>query len=383
MRSIMQDEARRSDPAHPDDATSMVDPAVGAGVRDGGTGARSAPDAAALERAERFCREILPAASRTFAIGIRVLPGTLGRAVLASYLICRVADTVEDERSIAPAEKDALLGRMLECLDDHGAAARFAALVPPLTGDAEHARLVRHADDVFTVFHSLPEGTRRHVRRWVTEMVTGMRDFVLRHPQGIRIRTLAEYREYCHYVAGTVGYLLTDLWHEHSAAVGAHHHQALLRHCEAFGQALQAVNILKDVARDAVDENSIYVPEEMLLRQGSSHATLLDPAFGRRSHAAVTELIELAWRDLDEARRYLLLIPRRAAAIRLFCALPLLLAHATLRELTATTAMLTPGSAPRITRREVKRLVAGATVLVTSNAGLGWLVERARRGSFA
>ena len=34
-----------------------------------------------------------------------------------------------------------------------------------------------------------------------------------------------------------------------------------------------------------------------------------------RPASAVKELVELAWRDLDEARTYLLQLPRRAAAI--------------------------------------------------------------------
>ena len=377
MRSIMQDEARQGDP---EGAVPSTAPAAGAPAA---IGEGAEVTAAELQRAERFCREILPAASRTFAIGIRVLPGTLGRAVLASYLICRIADTVEDERSIAAEEKAVLLDRLLECLDSREAAARFASLVPPLTGDAGHARLVHHAADVFTVHHALPAGTRRHVRRWVTEMVKGMRAFVLRYPDGIRIQTLDEFREYCYYVAGTVGYLLTDLWHEHSGSIGTRRHESLRRHCQAFGQALQTVNILKDVATDAAGENSIYVPEQSLRRHGSSHATLLAPAYVRQNHAAVTELVELAWRDLDEARRYLLLLPRRAAAIRLFCALPLLFAYATLRELTTTTAMLAPGGPPKISRREVKRLLTGGTMLAMSNGGLRWLIERARKGTFA
>ena len=53
-------------------------------------------DADRLAEAERFGREILPAVSRTFALSIRVLPGELGRAVLAAYLLCRIADTLED-----------------------------------------------------------------------------------------------------------------------------------------------------------------------------------------------------------------------------------------------------------------------------------------------
>jgi farnesyl-diphosphate farnesyltransferase len=44
-------------------------------------------DADRLAEAERFGREILPSVSRTFALSIRVLPGELGRAVLAAYLL--------------------------------------------------------------------------------------------------------------------------------------------------------------------------------------------------------------------------------------------------------------------------------------------------------
>jgi farnesyl-diphosphate farnesyltransferase len=343
-----------------------------------------APTASELQAAERFCREILPAASRTFALSIRALPGTLGRAVLAAYLICRIADTVEDEQALAPEAKAALLGELLRCFDGPAPASAFPDLVvPDLGGDAQHVRLVRHTPDVFTLYRSLPPRTRAHVRRWVTEMVEGMQRFVLRYPDGIRIQTLDEFREYCYYVAGTVGYMLTDLWHEHSPSIGRRRYRVLRRHCRAFGQALQTVNILKDVAQDAAGENSIYLPEQALRRHGSSHATILAPEFARQNHAAVAELIELAWRDLDEARTYLLQLPRRAVSIRLFCVYPLLFAYATLRDLTGTTAMLTTAGSPKISRREVKRLLVSGAILVMSNRGVRWLIERARKGTFA
>lgn len=341
------------------------------------------PTAAEVAAAERFCREILPAASRTFAISIRALPGTLGRAVLAAYLVCRIADTVEDERGIAPEHKAALLDALLLALDDPARADAFPALVPPLGGDPQHARLVQHTPHVVTLLRSLPPRTRGHVHRWVAEMVRGMRAFVLRHPHGIRIQTLDEFREYCYYVAGTVGYMLTDLWHEHSPAIGRARHATLRAHCQAFGQGLQTVNILKDVAQDAADENSIYLPEQALRRHGSSHATILSPAHVRQNHAVVAELVEMAWRDLDEAATYLLALPRRAVRIRLFCIFPLLFAYATLRVLTRTTAMLTPAGAPKITRHEVRRLLWSGALLVGSNRGVRWLVEQARRGTFA
>ena len=49
--------------------------------------------ALAQRDAARFCTAILPAVSRTFALGIKVLPGALGQAVLDAYLLCRIADT--------------------------------------------------------------------------------------------------------------------------------------------------------------------------------------------------------------------------------------------------------------------------------------------------
>jgi farnesyl-diphosphate farnesyltransferase len=79
---------------------------------------------------------------------------------------------------------------------------------------------------------------------------------------------------------------------------------------------------------------------------------------------------------------YLLLIPRRAISIRLFCILPLLLAYATLRDLVQSNAMLKPGGSVKISRREVKSLLMTGSMLVMSNMGVRWLVERVRRRAF-
>ena len=96
----------------------------------------------------------------------------------------------------------------------------------------------------------------------------------------------------------------------------------------------------------------------------------------------VERLIQLAWADLEEARRYLLLIPRRAVSIRLFCILPLLFAYATLRDLAQSSAMLRPGGTVKIHRREVKALLMTGALFVMSNRAVRWLVARVRRREF-
>ena len=328
-----------------------------------------------LADAERFAREILPAVSRTFALSIRVLPGALGRAVLAAYLLCRIADTLEDEPTLDAESKAALLDELERCFDDAAAADAFPARVANLTGEAAHVRLTRNSDLVFVLFRSLTPATRLHVAKWVREMIAGMRKFVLAYPHGVRIQSIDEYREYSYYVAGTVGHLLTDLWYEHAPSIGPAEYETLRLRCRAFAEALQTVNILKDVARDAERENSIYIPEQLLRTHGSAHADMFGGGI-EGTKSALAAMIRMAHHDLEHATAYLVAIPRRAVAIRLFCALPLLFAYATLRDLSRATQPLTGKGAVKISRAEVKSLTLLSMLGVMSNRALRTLVAR-------
>ncbi len=333
---------------------------------------------ARARRANDFCNEILPSVSRTFAVSIRVLPGNLGGAVRDAYLLCRIADTIEDEPVLEATTKASLLDALAACFDDPTASDALASRLSVLGGEAAHTRLARNTNLVFDHYRSLPVATQAIIKRWVVEMIVGMRKFVVAYPEGIRIQTLDEYKEYCYYVAGTVGYLLTDLWREHAPSIGARRYEALRARARAFAEALQTVNILKDVAGDADRDNSIYIPEQLLRAHGSGHSTILALDLASENQAALASLIQLAWQDLEQATTYLLAIPRRAVAIRLFCALPLLFAYATLRDLTRTPDAIARRHTVKISRREVKSLTILSVLGVLSNRALSALVERTR-----
>lgn len=335
-----------------------------------------------IREAERFGQAILPDVSRTFAISIRFLPGTLGRAVRTAYLLCRIADTIEDDNATPPDRRAELLDEFLRTLTDREAADRFPALAATLSGDPGHLALVARTDLVLVSFRALPPRTQERVAHWVREMGLGMAKFVRTYPAGIRIQTLAEYKEYCYYVAGTVGCLLTELWHEHASAIGKREFDRLWVKCQAFGEALQTVNILKDIAWDAQHENAIYIPASDLVAEGSGHDTLLSPTYVEHNRKAVAHFIELARTDLDDALEYLLMIPRRAIAVRAFCVLPLLFAYATLRDLAGSRAMLTVGGTVKISRGEVKALMVAGLLALVSNTALRRLVRRVKARPF-
>ena len=58
-----------------------------------------------------FQEEILPYVSRTFALTIPRLPMPLRTAVTNAYLLCRIADTIEDEPALPAADTRVFLQR--------------------------------------------------------------------------------------------------------------------------------------------------------------------------------------------------------------------------------------------------------------------------------
>ena len=339
---------------------------------------RRSGDRAALA----FGRRIIGRVSRTFAIGIAVLPGDLGKAVLVGYLLCRIADTIEDDGSASVERRQALLARFLTCFDDPLQAESFPAEVSDIKADAAYLELLSGTKSVFALLRSLPAQSAAIVEKWTRELTLGMSEFVGRYPAGIRIQTMPEYRRYCYYVAGTVGHLLTDLWHAHSPLVGEREYARLLANCEAFGEGLQTINILKDIAWDIEHENAAFVPEDLLRARGSSHQTMLNAQWRVQNREALVALIVLARDDMRSSLDYFNAIPKRAITIRLFCLLPILFAVATLREIERSTAMLQSGGVVKISRAEVRSLILAGSISTLSNKTTRWLVSKTSRQRF-
>ena len=140
---------------------------------------------------DRHTRSMLPRVSRTFALGIKLLPSRLESPVRLGYLLCRIADTVEDDLALAPGRKAELLDELLPCFDDPQRADAFGDAIHELTTQDDYVDLVAATGEVFTLYRKLDARTQAILRRWIEEMVRGMRGFVVIHPHGIRIADVA------------------------------------------------------------------------------------------------------------------------------------------------------------------------------------------------
>lgn len=311
-----------------------------------------------------FCRAILPKVSRTFALGIRLLPAALEHAVRVSYLLCRIADTIEDAAQLSPEHKAQLLDELRVCLDapDAGGAAIAAAFPTPTCPEEI---LVRDGDRVLRTFHGLSGAERDAVRPWVQEMARGMAEFAAHRgtPEGLAaLASVAELDRYCYYVAGTVGHLLTGLFQIHHRRMTQSRYRRLEALATSFGLGLQLTNIIKDVADDRRRGWS-FVPRDLCEVAGVRPDDLQDPSHGSEARQVMEALIAKAKTHLGDALAYCTTLPTAAYRIRIFCLTSLYFAIRTLRVAERDPRLLDPTHKVKITRGEVYRTVA-ATHLI-------------------
>src|SRR5688572_23870609 len=113
-------------------------------------------------------RAILPKVSRTFALAIGALDDPWEPWVTSSYLVCRVADTIEDAPNLSPVERRTLFDAFDHALAS-GDADRFVEDARVLPDDDE-GELARGLGRVLNPMAGYPPDVRRQIVRWVSEM---------------------------------------------------------------------------------------------------------------------------------------------------------------------------------------------------------------------
>jgi farnesyl-diphosphate farnesyltransferase len=320
-----------------------------------------------------FCRVWLHLVSRTFALNIRVLPRDLEQTVRLAYLFMRIADTIEDDRAMPAEERKRLLGLYVACFQaggkDPGDVEEFLSSLPETWKTETHPDLflVAHADLVFEVFAGVDPAHRLAVEERVREMCGGMVHYAVQREEDgwFRLGTRQELIDYCYFVAGTVGLMLTDLFSSNGMAKSRR--ERLRTNAVAFGLGLQLVNIARDIPADGT-RRTVFVPEEMCRSQGISPDQLWEPDFREPASKVLLDLIRLADREIRKAQIYVRDLPWMAWRVRLFCLWPLLIAQDTLILLASDPgAALDPARRVKIGRSRVKRILWTTSLTCWSN----------------
>jgi farnesyl-diphosphate farnesyltransferase len=213
---------------------------------------------------------------------------------------------------------------------------------------------------VMGVYYSQPKDARRAILKRGRTMARGMLKFQMK-----RIETFADQNHYSYYVAGVIGYLFNDLLC-HNGVITKAQKANLHRYAHQFGLALQKVNILRDIAKD-ISENRRYWPSSLLKKYGLSYENLCLEENREKAICILQAQIRNARRYLESAIKYIMLLPKNALRVRMFCIIPLFMAIESYAKCAQSPGIFDSGTSVKITRMQVQEIVAKSGLWGASN----------------
>jgi len=305
-------------------------------------------------------RDMLRAASRTFALSIERLPGMLSEAIAVAYLLLRVSDFLEDNEEMTAERKVGLLRLWGQVLSGEVTPERLTAQLSDVDDGGPDAHVARHAAEVLSIMRRLPPEAQHHIVSHVRDTTEGMARWQARGPQVLHE---ADLDDYMHEVAGRVGYLVTHLFAWHASGIQLRK-EMLMPLAREFGLALQTVNVIRGLRKD-FDRGWIYVPLSFCAAAGLTQQELFKPELQRQAMQVVAMIADKAERHLACGKAYIKMIPPWNHSIRLACMWPLLFAVRTL-AISRHNVQVLSGEA-KMSRAEIGRIVRDSTMWGWSN----------------
>ncbi len=326
----------------------------------------------------RYQRAALVRVSRTFALTIPQLPAGLRDVVANAYLLCRLADTIEDDPGLDSGTKAWFMSGYLAVVNGEGDAEAFAGELAARMSDAVSGAerdLVRHTATVLGITGSLAPQARRALARCIAIMGQGMPAFQQQASLD-GLASLQELHRYCYYVAGVVGEMLTDLFCDHCPAL-AGRRERMMPLAVRFGQGLQLTNILKDIWEDR--RNGIcWLPRSVFAAVPGGLGGVMRSGDAQALTGGIDVMIAVAHGHLRAALEYTALIPRRETGIRRFCLWAIGMALMTLRKIHRHPGYQS-GREVKISRRVVRATILACNGAARSNQFLRLLFAAAAR----
>lgn len=316
-------------------------------------------------------KRLLPGVSRTFALTIPQLPQPLATVVGNAYLLCRLADTIEDEPALSPDQKHEFHQRLVSVVKKEASAKNFAADLLPLLTDRtlpDERELVSQTEDIVDLTHHFENEQRDAVVRCVSIMCDGMPQFQ-RVASRAGLGSLEDLNRYCYFVAGVVGEMLTDLFCLYSPKIAQRRPQ-MSQLAVSFGQGLQMTNILKDIWDDW-HAGFCWLPRD---RFGGDLADLTALRGTSAFAMGLEDLLGVAHRHLRYALEYSYALPIRERGIRRFCLWALGMAVLTLRNIHRNPHFAS-SAAIKIPRRQVRSAIGAINFFLPSNVALRGLFK--------
>jgi farnesyl-diphosphate farnesyltransferase len=325
----------------------------------------------------KFCDDMLCKVSRSFAAVIKQLPYSLRLPICVFYLVLRALDTVEDDMDLErfrpymdekrrqkfTDDRSALLSTKVHMLQTFHERLTQKNNTTLHFGEADERKLALDFDRVANVFSWLPESQQVVIADITKRMAKGMSQYIARD---LREGTTdcGDYNLYCHFVAGLVGEGLSRMFSSNGLEKASISSSSKLYLSNDMGLFLQKTNIIRDYLEDLVDKRAFW-PKEIWSDYAPTLASLRDgDRAGVRSQECLNTMVQNALTHVPQCLEYLQQL--HDPKVFRFCAIPQLMAIATLAELYDNPKVYT--GVVKISKGSAVRLLLGSTCMDDVNA---------------
>uniref|UniRef100_A0A0D9W0C1 Squalene synthase n=1 Tax=Leersia perrieri TaxID=77586 RepID=A0A0D9W0C1_9ORYZ len=258
-----------------------------------------------------FAYSMLQRVSRSFALVIQQLGPDLRNAVCIFYLVLRALDTVEDDTSIPTEVKVPILQQFHQHIynrDWHYSC-----------GTKDYKVLMDKFRLVSTAFLELGQGYQEAIEEITKRMGAGMAKFICKE-----VETVEDYNEYCHYVAGLVGYGLSRLFY-----AGGMEDLASDKLSNSMGLFLQKINIIRDYLEDIneIPKSRMFWPREIWSKYVDKLEDLKYEENSEKAVQCLNDMVTNALSHAEDCLKYMSAL--KDHAIFRFCAIPQIMAIGT------------------------------------------------------
>jgi len=204
-----------------------------------------------LKNSYQFCKQKTKQHATSFYFAGRILDRSERYSAYAIYAFCRFSDSLVDESRVSEEKISKNLEKWTnftkKALNNQDCQISDLELLNS-TDQSEAEQILPAFLDTFKKYKLKPE--------YFLDLLKGVKmDLTVN-----RYQTWSELEEYCYFVAGTVGLMMTSL-------IGYSDPKAF-EYAKNMGIALQLTNILRDVGEDLEERSRIYLPQQDLQKFG-------------------------------------------------------------------------------------------------------------------
>lgn len=314
---------------------------------------------------------LLKNTSRSLYLSIQILPAVVRPAFSVAYLLCRYADTIADTSLLPATNRIQWIERFPQLIRTQNQT-EIELLTNEISGKSENSyeeALIKNLPLCLQKFNSLDTNFQTIILEVVQAVCEGMkidlRVFPNEPNQPVRaFETAADLEHYCRLMGGKPGLFWSKLILKSTdLPIDSH---TFLSWGEKIGDALQIVNILRDLPND-LKLGRCYFPQDDLCQVGLTPQDLLKPENAARFEPVKRKWISWGLNRLETAKTYFPMLPKTQPGQRAAVAWPILWTADTLYKVYQSPDLLNPNQRIKIPKSTIYFTLCMTPLLWLSN----------------